>query len=365
METYRAALIGCSRMGAFIDNEGSKPLPPYSHAASYEACPRTQLIACSDLRPEVMEEVGIRYGVPKNAQYTDYRKMIDSEQPDIVSIATQPEQRAEIVIYAAQNGAKAIYAEKAMAASMDEAKRMVEAVENRGVAFNLGTNRRWESGFDTMKEVVREGKIGQLRSIILYDSGSLFNAASHSFDLAFWLNDDQSAISVQANLPDGDSMINDDLLTEDPLGEGIIRFENGVTAYSLLTGRRGEFGVTTERGTLRSLSNGDEWEMRCYDSEKLHIDNDHCSPTDLFPDFTRRSSSLRIVEDLVHSLDTGQPTRGGVRTAYKSTELIFAFIESHIKGGSRVDLPLNNSKIRLHRGHRKARLPVFKRVNPY
>ena len=59
METYRAALIGCSRMGAFIDNEGSKTLPPYSHAASYEACPRTKLIACSDLRPEVMEEVGI------------------------------------------------------------------------------------------------------------------------------------------------------------------------------------------------------------------------------------------------------------------------------------------------------------------
>ena len=39
-KTYRAALVGCSRMGAFIDNEvpdnPSIPLP-YSHAAGYEA----------------------------------------------------------------------------------------------------------------------------------------------------------------------------------------------------------------------------------------------------------------------------------------------------------------------------------------
>ena len=38
MKTYRAALIGCSRMGAFIDNEVSADMYPYSHAAGYEAC---------------------------------------------------------------------------------------------------------------------------------------------------------------------------------------------------------------------------------------------------------------------------------------------------------------------------------------
>ena len=53
MKTYRAALIGCSRMGAFIDNEVSADRYPYSHAAGYEACDRTELVACSDLRPDV------------------------------------------------------------------------------------------------------------------------------------------------------------------------------------------------------------------------------------------------------------------------------------------------------------------------
>ena len=68
MELYRAALIGCSRMGAFIDNEVPKERGPYSHAAGYEACDRTTMVACSDLREEVMEQVGLRYDVPKEKQ---------------------------------------------------------------------------------------------------------------------------------------------------------------------------------------------------------------------------------------------------------------------------------------------------------
>ncbi|MFL2541126.1 MAG: hypothetical protein ACJ0UT_04000, partial [Candidatus Latescibacterota bacterium] len=63
MQTYKAALIGCSRMGAFIDNEVPPNMRPYSHAAGYEACDRTDLIACADLRGDVMQQVGTRYGI--------------------------------------------------------------------------------------------------------------------------------------------------------------------------------------------------------------------------------------------------------------------------------------------------------------
>ena len=146
MKTYRAAVIGCSRMGAFIDNEvvgAPGHIPPYAHTASYYACPRTDLIACSDIRPEVMEEVGKQFDIPKTGQYTDYKKLIDEEKPDIVSVATQPEHRAEIIIYAVENGARAIYAEKALCASMSEADAIVEACERNNAVLNIGTQRRW------------------------------------------------------------------------------------------------------------------------------------------------------------------------------------------------------------------------------
>ena len=79
MKTYRAAVIGCSRMGGFIDNEGPdspSARRPTSHGASYYACDRTDLIACSDLRTEVMEQFGERYDVPKERHFTDYRELI-------------------------------------------------------------------------------------------------------------------------------------------------------------------------------------------------------------------------------------------------------------------------------------------------
>jgi predicted dehydrogenase len=145
MHVYRSALVGCSRMGAFIDNEVAASgaiVLPYSHAAGYEACPRTDLIAGSDLRPDVLAAFGTRYGVASNHLYTDYREMIRKEHPEILSVATQPQQRAEVALFAIEHGVRALYCEKPLCASVAEAEALVAAVERAGVAFNMGTNRR-------------------------------------------------------------------------------------------------------------------------------------------------------------------------------------------------------------------------------
>ena len=164
MRTYKAAVIGCSRMGAFIDNVSTphthtlpshallrtrtshrapqlmalgrrarlqeiplkqvtiagmaddeaistlgipmrlKPpsMLPYGHSPAYEACERTELVAGCDLRPEVREEWGKRFGVSAEHVYADYKEMLAKENPEIVSVCTQPEHRAAIIIYAAQ-----------------------------------------------------------------------------------------------------------------------------------------------------------------------------------------------------------------------------------------------------------------------
>ncbi len=209
MEAYRAAVVGCGRIGGFIDNEVIHKqwnIIPYSHAAGYEYVERTQIVACCDLRSNVLDLFGERYGVPPSCLFVDYREMIKVARPDIVSVATQPEHRAEIVIFAAEHGVRALNCEKAMAASL------AEAVEANGVACNLGTNRRWDSGFERMREMVDGGRIGPLRSVIMHGNGMLFNRSSHTFDVAMWLNGDCPASWVQSHLPRGDEVIDGDLL---------------------------------------------------------------------------------------------------------------------------------------------------------
>ena len=345
-------------MGAFIDNEvvdAPGHVPPYSHTAVYSACDRTDLIACSDLRPEVMEEVGRQFNIPKEQQYINYKELIDREQPEIVSVATQPEHRAEIVIYAAEHGAKAIYAEKAMAASMAEADAIVEACERNGVFFNLGTQRRWHPGFTKMKEVIDSGRLGAPKTIIFHGS-TLFNGASHYYDNLLFLNSDRRVVWVQAHLTEGNWTIEGDRLTEDPVGCGIIQFENGVTAYAVTPGREIEWEVNCEKGALTA------WPSGVYRMREEGVPDYQGRPTMVdgqFPDYAPASPNLRLVEDLVHSLDTGEPPRGGVRVAHAGTELIFATIASHLRGGARVELPLTDSTIRLRRD-RAPRQPRYR-----
>ena len=52
----------------------------------------------------MLEEWGKRYNVPPERLYTDYKKMIAEVKPDIVSVVTQPEHRAEILIHAVELG---------------------------------------------------------------------------------------------------------------------------------------------------------------------------------------------------------------------------------------------------------------------
>ena len=350
MLIYKAALIGCSRMGAFIDNEAGVKQgtrSPKSHAAAFEACLRTELVACSDLRVDVMRQVGRRFGVPHEKQYTDYKDLIENERPDIISIATQPEPRAEIVIYAANHGVKAIYAEKPMAASMSDAVEMVDAVERNGVHFVLGTHRRWDSGFDKMLELINGGQLGALQSLTTFDTGPLFNNGSHYLDLLLRLNNDKPVAWVQASLPNPEGILDGDLVLQDPAAHGIIQFENDVTAYAQLTRRRGEHEAVLERGVITALNSGSEFALRCQSAPDSKGRSKLVAAD--FPVYDPPSATVQIVYDLVHSLDTGKSPRGGVRVAYASTEIIFGFIESHRQGGRRIEFPLENNNLRLER----------------
>ena len=187
-----------------------------------------------------------------------------------------------------------------------------------------------------------------MQTLIIHQTSTLFNGASHSFDLLQRLNSDAPAAWVQAHLPNADEIIDGDILREDPVGHGIIQFANGVTAYALNSGRGLEVEAVCQRGVVTALGNDKEWQLRA------PVAQDHRGRNKLglveFPAFEHRASTLCLIEDLVRSLDTGEPPRGGAELARANTELIFAFVESHQRGGARVELPLDGSKYRLERG---------------
>ena len=266
MKTYRAAIIGCGWRSTGLYPNFRSPyqlsIYPFSHAQAFVACERTEFVAAADFQPDTLERVGNDYGVPADSLYTDFREMIDKEKPDIISIGTQQEQRAEITIHAADAGVKAIYAEKPLTSSLAEAEAMAQAVERNGVAFNLGANRRWAAGYEIVRELANSGELGDLKTIISYNMDPIFISGSHWFDLINWINCDRRAVSVQATLTRGGDAFEGDVMTVDPGGHGVVHYENGVTAYCLTTPRGSEKEVICERGAISIIGNGSEWRLR-------------------------------------------------------------------------------------------------------
>ena len=88
-----------------------------------------ELAAVCDVKPEAMETLLAKYGLEKDPsihRYTDYKEMVDAEQPQLAAIATESGLHAQIALYCIQHGVNVII-EKPMTMSMADADAIVEA----------------------------------------------------------------------------------------------------------------------------------------------------------------------------------------------------------------------------------------------
>lgn len=104
--------------------------------------------------------------------YTDFRQVLARPDIDAVLIATPAHWHAIMAIMAAQAG-KDIYCEKPTAVTVREAQAVAQTVRRYGRIYQAGTQQRSEYNgvFLTACELVRNGRIGQLKSIYAYREG--------------------------------------------------------------------------------------------------------------------------------------------------------------------------------------------------
>ena len=326
---YRACLIGCGRMGATIDDEVNDNLP-FSHAAGYAAVENVDLVAVSDSITEKVETIQKRYNVPEG--YTNYREMIEREQPDIVSVATRPGSHAEITIFAAKNGVKGIYCEKSLCCSMAEADAMVEACTNHNIKFNYGTNRRYQAIYWKMRELIEAGEIGDLQCIICHCGVSAAQwMHTHTSDMMMYLAGDPEIEFVQGHIIANDSDWEENRLNIDPgIPMGYVQFKNGIFGYQLAASGY-EFEASGSKGKLRMLANG----------SGLQCQIGHEQPR-LIEGIPRQRGTVTCIQNLIQAIETDSQTLGNIQLAHRSQEMILGFIESHRNEGKRVKFPLGN-----------------------
>lgn len=108
---------------------------------------------------------GIRGGIAENAKfYEDYRAVLDRKDINTVIIGTPDHWHTKPAIEALLAG-KDVYCEKPLTLTVDEGKQICKAVKKTGAVFQVGTQQRSTGPFAQAVAIVREGRIGDVKSI--------------------------------------------------------------------------------------------------------------------------------------------------------------------------------------------------------
>lgn len=163
------------------------------------AVPQARLAAVADPVSETARHIAETFDVPK--WYADAHALLEDAEIDAVVIATPTHTHENLVIAAAQRH-KAIFCEKPLSLSLDEAARMQHALARTGVFFQMGFMRRFDRGYAAAKEKTMRGEIGTpvvfrstsrdpFRPSLEYadpksSGGIIIDMGIHDLDLARW-----------------------------------------------------------------------------------------------------------------------------------------------------------------------------------
>lgn len=205
MKELRVAIIGYGFMGRAHSNAYKRlnDFFPVEHKIVLKvACARNE---------EKVKAFAAQWGYERAE--TDWRKVVNAPDIDLIDICTPNDTHAEIAIAAAAAG-KMIVCEKPLARTVAEAQPMVDAVKKAGVPNMVWFNYRRVPAISLAKQLIDEGRIGKpyhFRANFLQDwtisadvpqggaglwrldvnaagSGVTGDLLAHNIDCAMWLN---------------------------------------------------------------------------------------------------------------------------------------------------------------------------------
>ena len=339
--TLRVGIIGCGRMAGTIDDElqdmrrGGIVLP-FCHAGGYALVEETEVVAACDVVEEKLDAFCQRWNVPQ--QYTDFRELIEVEQPDILSITTRPEMHAEQMIYGAQHGVKGMFAEKPLCCSLDEADAIHLAFHRNNVMLEFGPPRRNWAVYRQARDIIDRRVLGRVQSVVGFSGNSL---GGHFLDtLLYLLGDPNRAISIRGLLnelyPAEGDLSNMRFVRDAPIRTGLVEFENGLTLHVADTGLYYDIEIVCDAGIIRVQNDGESLHLR----KKAGTNQAYDVVT--APPVSPWSGTVLKIRELVEAIQTKVPGTSNLRTAMLSTEIGFGIYESHLRGGVAVCPPIPN-----------------------
>lgn len=129
-----------------------------NHARVYKELSETELLAICDIDAKRAEDVAGKFGVEA---YTDLEKMMKSRKIEAVSVCTWSTSLAEVATRAVKGG-KHVLVEKPMAATVEQAEKLLEAAKANKVHLTVGFLMRFIPGLQQIKKSIESKTIGEV-----------------------------------------------------------------------------------------------------------------------------------------------------------------------------------------------------------
>jgi len=126
---------------------------------------RVEIVALVDINPDALSESGDFLELPPASRFTDMHAAFEKVEADFCTVVIPPAHHREAVLAACDRGLP-ILTEKPIADTWEACLDIVRAVRASGVKCQVIQNYRYAPHILTMKQALRDGRIGRLNYVI-------------------------------------------------------------------------------------------------------------------------------------------------------------------------------------------------------
>ena len=204
-----------------------------------------EIVAVCDIVPEKMEEILAKHNLADDKsikRYTDYKQMLEENEIELISIATESGKHAAIALDAIDAGVSVII-EKPMAMNIADAEEIIKRAAEKNAKVSACHQNRFNVAIQEVRKAVEGERFGKLshasinvrwnrnkgyyeqapwRGTWEEDGGCLMNQCIHGIDLLRWMMGDEVVEVYGATR----QQFHDYLEAED-VGVAVVKFKNG------------------------------------------------------------------------------------------------------------------------------------------
>jgi predicted dehydrogenase len=161
----------------------------------------TDIVGVCDIDESKLENIDV------NIKYTDYKKMLDETNPDVVHICTPHHLHSEMIIYALNKGIN-VLCEKPICINENEINEIEKVLKNSKAILGVCYQNRYNPAIIYLKDYLKERKINSIKGYLFWNrnieyytkdywhgkkeyegGGVLINQAIHTIDLMQYLTE--------------------------------------------------------------------------------------------------------------------------------------------------------------------------------